>query len=66
MMQQGVGWELKPGNPTLEIIYDPQVMAEAQKVLMEQQAGPLTHISSTQGFFPYKVRSVIEVAITLG
>ena len=50
-----MGWELKPGNPTLEMIFQPEVMAAAQKELMENQSGPLTHISSTQGFFPYKV-----------
>lgn len=30
-------------------------MADAQKQMMEDQSGPLTHISSTQGFFPYKL-----------
>lgn len=52
---QLVCWELEPGNPTLEIIFQPEVMAAAQKELMEQQSGPLTNISSTQGFFPYKL-----------
>ena len=33
-------------------------MEAAQKQLMEEQAGPLTHISSTQGFFPYKVIAI--------
>jgi choline dehydrogenase-like flavoprotein len=50
-----VTWELTPGNPTLEVIYDPDVMQGAMKQLMETQSGPLTAISSTQGFFPYKV-----------
>lgn len=52
---QVVCWELEPGNPTLEVIYQPEVMEAAQKELMEQQSGPLTNISSTQGFFPYKL-----------
>lgn len=49
------GYELAPGNFSLEAIYNPDVMADAQKQLMENQAGPLTAISSSQGFFPYKV-----------
>jgi choline dehydrogenase-like flavoprotein len=48
-------WEVTPGNPTLEVIYDPDVMQGAMKQLAETQSGPLTGISSTQGFFPYKV-----------
>ena len=47
--------ELSPGNISLDAIYNPDVMADAQKVLMEKQGGPLTCISSTQGFFPYKM-----------
>lgn len=35
-------------------------MAAAQKELMEQQTGPLTNISSTQGFFPYKLFATEE------
>lgn len=50
-----VTWEVTPGNPTLELIYDPDTMQGAMKQLMETQGGPLTGISSTQGFFPYKV-----------
>jgi choline dehydrogenase-like flavoprotein len=50
-----VTWELTPGNPTLEVIYDPDVMQGAMKQLLETRGGPLTAISSTQGFFPYKV-----------
>lgn len=30
-------------------------MEAAQKQMAEHQNGPLTHISSTQGFFPYKL-----------
>lgn len=40
---------------SLDAIYDPDVMANAQQVLMEKQGGPLTCISSCQGFFPYKI-----------
>jgi choline dehydrogenase-like flavoprotein len=50
-----VTWELTPGNPTLEAIYDPDVMQGAVKQFMEEPGGPLTAISSTQGFYPYKV-----------
>lgn len=50
-----VTWELMPGNPTLEVIYDPGIVQGAMKQLMETQGGPLTAISSTQGFYPYKV-----------
>ena len=50
-----VTWELTPGNPSLEVIYDPEVMQDAMKQLVDSQSGPLTTISSTQGFFPYKV-----------
>lgn len=53
-----VTWELTPGNPTLEVIYDADVMQGAMQQLMEKQAGPLTSISSTQGFFPYKVCAI--------
>lgn len=49
----GTVYELSPGNPSLDSIYNPEVMQDAQKVLMETQGGPLTAISSTQGFFPY-------------
>jgi choline dehydrogenase-like flavoprotein len=50
-----VTWELTPANPTLEVIYDPDVMQGAMRQLVETKSGPLTAISSTQGFFPYKV-----------
>jgi len=50
-----VVWELKPGNPTLDAIHDPQVMQAAQQQYMESQTGPMTSISSMQGFFPYKL-----------
>ncbi|RDW73582.1 hypothetical protein BP6252_07489 [Coleophoma cylindrospora] len=48
------GYELAPGIMSLDAIYIPEVMANAQQVLLEKQAGPLTSISSCQGFFPYK------------
>jgi choline dehydrogenase-like flavoprotein len=51
----GTGYELAAGIPSLDAIYDPAVMENAQKALMETQGGPLTAISSTQGFFPYKL-----------
>lgn len=56
----GAGYEVAPGIPTLDAIYIPDVMADAQKQLMEKQAGPLTAISSTQGFFPYKMFATDE------
>lgn len=48
-------YELSPGTMSLDAIYDPAIMADAQKTLMEKQGGPLTGISSCQGFFPYKM-----------
>lgn len=48
-------WEMEGDNPTLEVIYNPEVMQGAMAQLAETQGGPLTAISSTQGFFPYKV-----------
>lgn len=52
----GLGYELtpSPGNISMDVIYQPGVLEDAQKVLMETQGGPLTGISSTQGFFPVK------------
>ncbi|OQO10227.1 hypothetical protein B0A48_04584 [Cryoendolithus antarcticus] len=50
-----LGWDLAPGVHSLEMIYDPQAMEGAMKQLTEQQGGPLSCISSTQGFFPYKL-----------
>jgi choline dehydrogenase-like flavoprotein len=48
-------WELTPNNPTLEVIYIPEVMEDAMKQLAEKQGGPLTAVSSTQGFLSYKL-----------
>lgn len=49
-----VGYELTPGNLSSDAIWIPEVMAAAQQALAETQAGPLTAVSSCQGFFPYK------------
>ena len=54
------GHTLAPGNVSLDSIYDPEVMASAQKTLMETGGGPLTGISSVQGFFPYKLFATEE------
>lgn len=51
-----MGWELTPGNMSLDAIHIPEVMEAAQKQYIETQSGPLSCISSMQGFFPYKVR----------
>jgi choline dehydrogenase-like flavoprotein len=37
---------------SVDSIYQPEVMAAAQKALVEAQCGPLTAIQSVQGFFP--------------
>ncbi|KAK3621607.1 hypothetical protein LTR56_022714 [Elasticomyces elasticus] len=50
-----VAWELTPGNTSLDIIHNPDVMAAVQKQYMETQSGPMSHIASMQGFFPYKL-----------
>lgn len=56
---QAMGWKLAPGTLSLDVVYlQPGVMEAFQKQLMTEQKGPLTHISSTQGFLPYKVRSL--------
>lgn len=48
-------YQLAPGIMSLDALQDPKVMEDAQKTLTEKQGGPLTGISSCQGFFPYKV-----------
>lgn len=58
---KAVSWALATGNPSFEVVHQPEVMAAAQQELMEKQTGPLTHIASTQGFFPYKVASFMEI-----
>lgn len=45
-------YDVNAGIPTLTDIHKPEVMAGAQKAFMETQGGPLTAVSSTQGFFP--------------
>lgn len=60
------GHTLGPGHLSLGSIYDPDVMANAQKALMETGGGPLTGISSVQGFFPYKLFATeSELQVTL-
>jgi choline dehydrogenase-like flavoprotein len=44
--------ELVEGQMSGDAIYKPEIMASAQKALMEEQGGPLTAIQSVQGFFP--------------
>ncbi|KAK4994982.1 hypothetical protein LTR66_005112 [Elasticomyces elasticus] len=56
----GVGFDLTEGNASLDSIHDPDVMAGAMKALMEKQGGPLTSISSCQGFFPWKLFATDE------
>ncbi|KAK4561051.1 hypothetical protein LTR86_005006 [Recurvomyces mirabilis] len=48
-------WELAAGNIGIDILHAPGVMEACQKQLMETGGGPLTCISSMQGFFPYKL-----------
>jgi choline dehydrogenase-like flavoprotein len=47
--------QVNEGIMTLDGLYEPQVMEAATKALMEGAGGPLTCISSCQGFFPYKM-----------
>ncbi|KAG9662267.1 alcohol oxidase, partial [Aureobasidium melanogenum] len=49
-----LGLELKPGNMTSDILGDPDTMEAATRAYVEHQRGPLTSISGTQGFLPYK------------
>ncbi|KIV89925.1 hypothetical protein, variant [Exophiala mesophila] len=48
-------YQLAPGQMSGEAVYIPEVMAAAQKALIEEQGGPLTSIQSVQGFFPIKI-----------
>lgn len=50
-----LGYQLQPGNMSLDGLYQPEVMEGAMKALVEKQGGPLTCISSCQGFFPYNL-----------
>ncbi|OQU98853.1 hypothetical protein CLAIMM_04571 [Cladophialophora immunda] len=45
-------YQLADGQMSADSIYKPEVMAAAQKALVEEQGGPLTAIQSVQGFFP--------------
>ncbi|KIW91543.1 uncharacterized protein Z519_07509 [Cladophialophora bantiana CBS 173.52] len=45
-------YTLADGQMSADSIYKPEVMAAAQKALVEEQGGPLTGIQSVQGFFP--------------
>jgi choline dehydrogenase-like flavoprotein len=48
-------YQLASGTTSLDALQDPKFMEDAQKTLTEKQGGPLTGISSCQGFFPYKM-----------
>ncbi|KAF2096336.1 aryl-alcohol dehydrogenase [Rhizodiscina lignyota] len=45
-------FELADGVTSGDIIWDPAVMAEAQRVYGETQSGPLTSVITSYGFFP--------------
>lgn len=63
----GIAYELQPGNMSLDAIYLPGVLESAQKQMMETQGGPLTNISSCQGFYPYNMTvDKAEVDKTVG
>jgi choline dehydrogenase-like flavoprotein len=49
------GYKVQDGIFTLDGLYKPEMMQAAQKELMEKQGGPLTCVSSCQGFFPYNL-----------
>ena len=49
-----LAYTLKPGHLSLDSLKDPANLAAAVTVLQETGEGPLTCISSCQGFFPYK------------
>jgi choline dehydrogenase-like flavoprotein len=48
-------YQLADDQTSGDSIFKPEIMAMAQKALMEEQGGPLTGISSAQGFFPVKL-----------
>lgn len=56
----GAGYEVADGIFTLDGLYKPEMMEAAQKALVEKQGGPLTCISSCQGFFPYNLVATPE------
>lgn len=49
------GYELKDGITSGDVIFDPDVMAEAQKTYAETQGGPLTSLLTSIGFFPFRI-----------
>jgi choline dehydrogenase-like flavoprotein len=51
----GAIFEVHPEVVTAADLFKPEAMAAAQKALMEEQSGPLTHAGATMGFFPYKL-----------
>ncbi|OMP88190.1 putative GMC-type oxidoreductase, partial [Diplodia seriata] len=53
----GAAYGLAPGVISGDSLWHPQAMAEAQRALVEQAAGPLTATASGQGF----VRSITDV-----
>ncbi|KIW20268.1 hypothetical protein PV08_00843 [Exophiala spinifera] len=45
-----VTYQLTPGNMSGDAMFIPEVMAAAQKQLIEEQGGPLTAVQSVQGY----------------
>lgn len=61
-----IAFSLQPGVMTKDSLFDPEVMATAQKELVEHQSGPLTEVPSAQGFLSYKsITSPEELAQTV-
>ncbi|KAH8646256.1 hypothetical protein BX600DRAFT_519093 [Xylariales sp. PMI_506] len=61
-----VGIELVHGQLSGDMLSDAGVAISAQKMLAEQQDGPLTSISAVQGYYPFKrISSAAERAATL-
>lgn len=50
----GMSYELKAGNLSLDAIWSPDVMADAQCLYQEQQRGPLSSQLPGTGFFPHR------------
>lgn len=51
-----VVFEVKPGVVTMDTLYQvPEAMQAVLKLYMETGGGPLSHIASCQGFFPFKL-----------
>jgi choline dehydrogenase-like flavoprotein len=49
-----LAYTLKPGHASLDALKDPAALAAAVGVMQTTAGGPLTCISSCQGFFPFK------------